>query len=275
LKVADLRTGSVVVELQTPLPFDIFAVQWSPDGRMIAAVGWGGSLVVWDAHDGHVVFTGPMYPDRAVSAVVFTPDSRHLVVSYFATVDPPIATGRVEMLSTETWTAGTTTHLDPSVVGDVTGMGFVGFTPDGSTLLAVGGLLSPSESLLWLDAATLQVKDPTPVKIAQSIRSTSLSPDGSSWATAGADGVLVVWDAKTGRRKQQMEFRGSRVQGVAFIDESHLAVTPYDGNLLIMTVDHAELADIVRASLTRTFTVTECTTYGIEPCPTLEKLRAP
>ena len=47
------------------------------------------------------------------------------------------------------------------------------------------------------------------------------------------------------------------------------------GGLLIMTVDHAELADIVRASLTRTFTGEECTRYGIAPCPTLEEMRAP
>jgi hypothetical protein len=45
--------------------------------------------------------------------------------------------------------------------------------------------------------------------------------------------------------------------------------------VLATTVDPAELADTVRASLTRTFTATECTSYGIDPCPTREEMRAP
>ena len=73
---------------------------------------------------------------------------------------------------------------------------------------------------------------------------------------------------------QQMEFAGVQVQGVAFIDDRHLAVTPVTGSLLIMTVDPEELADTVRASITRPFTDTECTTYGIDPCPSLEESRA-
>jgi hypothetical protein len=84
-----------------------------------------------------------------------------------------------------------------------------------------------------------------------------------------------VWNAKTGKLDQQMDFGASQVQGVAFIDNRHLAGTPQGGGLLIMTVDPAELADTVRTSLTRTFTALECTTYGIEPCPTLAEIRAP
>ena len=42
-----------------------------------------------------------------------------------------------------------------------------------------------------------------------------------------------------------------------------------------MTVDSVGLAKTVRASLTRTFTATECAAYGIIPCPTLEQMRAP
>jgi len=78
---------------------------------------------------------------------------------------------------------------------------------------------------------------------------------------------------KTGELVQQMDFGGSQVPGVAFIDDRHLAVTPQGAGLLIMTIDPAELADTVRASLSRTFTDTECKTYGIEPCRTLEEMR--
>jgi WD40 repeat protein len=107
------------------------------------------------------------------------------------------------------------------------------------------------------------------------IRSAALSPDGLLLATGESNGVVRVWNATTGELDQQMDFGASQVQGVAFIDNRHLAVTPQYLGLLIMTADPAELADIVRASLTRTFTATECATYGIDPCPTLEQMRAP
>jgi WD40 repeat protein len=103
----------------------------------------------------------------------------------------------------------------------------------------------------------------------------ALSPDGSLMATGASDGILRVWSTSTGALDQQMDFGGREIQGIAFIDNQHLAVTPQGGDLLIMTVDPVELADTVRASLTRSFTDTECTTYGIDPCPTLAEMRAP
>jgi WD40 repeat protein len=102
----------------------------------------------------------------------------------------------------------------------------------------------------------------------------ALSPDGSLMATGASDGILRVWDTKTGALEQQMDFGGAQVQGVAFVDDRHLAVATSATGLLFMTVDPAELADTVRASLTRTFTTRECSTYHIDPCPSLEELRA-
>jgi WD40 repeat protein len=295
LMVADLRTGSPVVELQdlcwydqsmpietqtecavypqTPFPFTTWNVQWSPDGKMIAAVDGrgpypGGYLVVWDARDGHVLFKDPIVDGQSVWQVIFTPDSKRLVLSHLGT-EP------VEMLSTEAWATVTTTQLDPSVIG-VDTLGFVGFSPDGSTILAIGGLFGGGDgSLIWLDAATLQITKTVVHVHTGSPKSTALSPDGSLIATGASDGILRVWDAQTGELKQQMDFGGSQVQGVAFIDDRHVDVALSDAGLLTMTVDPAELADVVRSSITRSFTATECTTYGIDPCPSLDQIRAP
>jgi WD40 repeat protein len=272
---------------QAPFPLSIDNVQWSPDGTMIAAAdGVYGYVAVWDARDGRLLFSAPPRASPAqlllyqgVPRVIFTPDSRRLLVSYAPREGDPatkiVEAGILETLSTDTWITISTTSLAPSVFGS-RGLGFVGFTPDGSTLVAVSGLMEDvTATLVWLDAATLQVRNPGAVPLPELIRSASLSPDGSLLAVGGGDGVLSVWNAKTGEMDQQMEFGGSRVQGVAFIDNRHLAVTPQYLDLLIMTVDHAELADIVRASLTRTFTTTECSTYGIKPCPTLAEIQTP
>ena len=52
--------------------------------------------------------------------------------------------------------------------------------------------------------------------------------------------------------------RTRRSSGVAFVDDQHLAVTPRDGDLVLVTIDQDELLEIVRRSLTRGFTATEC-----------------
>lgn len=41
-----------------------------------------------------------------------------------------------------------------------------------------------------------------------------------------------------------------------------------------MTVDPDTLVRTARERLTRTFTPSECSTYNIDPCPTLEEIRA-
>ena len=91
--------------------------------------------------------------------------------------------------------------------------------------------------------------------------------------TGASDAILRVWDTRTGELDQRVDFGGWRVRGIAFIEDRHLGVALSGAGLLIMTVDPAELADTVRASLTRTFTPTECTTFAIDPCPSLEQMR--
>ena len=194
---------------------------------------------------------------------MFTPDSKRLAVYREEA-------GLVEMLSTETWETVLTKHVDES---GVYSLGFVGFSPDGATMLAVASGGTGGGSLVWLDAASLEVTKMVEDAHVGSIKSHSVSPDGSLLATGAADGIVRVWDATSGVLRQQMEF-ASQVQGLAFIDERHLAVIPQrSGELFVMTVDAAELAATVRASISRGFTATECSTYDIDPCPTLEQSR--
>jgi hypothetical protein len=50
-------------------------------------------------------------------------------------------------------------------------------------------------------------------------------------------------------------------------------VTPQEGQVLIMTLDTAELLDVARARVTRGFNPAECDKYQIDPCPGLESIR--
>ena len=192
---------------------------------------------------------GPDDPDHSGYDVAFTPDSKRLVVSQFDT-------GVVETLSTETWKVLVTTRPDPSA--GVESLVFAGFTGDGSTLIR-GGRHGAAAASLCSGSMPTRSRSGGLLRRRRhpgAAKATALSPDESLMAIGASDGILRVWDTKTGVLRQQMDFGGREVQGAAFIDDGHLAVTLQTGDLLFMAIDPAELADTVRASLTRTFTDT-------------------
>ena len=79
-------------------------------------------------------------------------------------------------------------------------------------------------------------------------RSAALSPDGSLMATGDLRrGRASVAHARREPRPARFRSATSRWQGVAFVDDKHLAVTPATGNLLFMTIDTDELLKLVRA----------------------------
>ena len=59
-----------------------------------------------------------------------------------------------------------------------------------------------------------------------------ISPSGHLVATGASDGVVRVWDAATMTLLHQLTVEG-QAQGVAFIGEDRVAVTPSGGGLLV------------------------------------------
>ena len=285
LAVRDLRTGAEIVELEglctwdaaSPLPpeqqegcaaypdqpFGISAwrLKWSPDGTMIAAAA-DTTVVVWDADTGALLYAEDPDPARlGIADVIFSPDSQLLIATSNDAKDRLISTRTWEVLTTHTNTGSS--------------VGLVGFTPDGTKLLAANQLMANTGgSLHWFDVAAEQLALSKNDIHEGSLRSVALSPDGALVATAASDGLVRVWDGATLELVHEVPLGDSQIQGVAFVDDHHLAVTPQEGNLLLVTIDPDELLDIVRRSLTRGFTATECTRFGFgDECPTLAELR--
>jgi WD40 repeat protein/DNA-binding SARP family transcriptional activator len=290
LTVRDLRTGAEVVRLdgmctwdqQSPVPPDdphegcerypstpfamwAWRLKWSPDGTMIAAVTSPDiGFAVWDADTGAVRHIEPPDPTRqGIGDVIFTPDSSLLAVttndmSYFT-------------MSTHTW------EVESAGPANGSSIGLIGFTPDGSRLLVANQLMAATGgSLTWFDIAAEQPGLTRRDVHQGSLRSVALSADAALVATASSDGLVRVWDGTNLELVHEIPLGDRQIQGVAFVDDRHLAVTPQDGNLLLVTIDSDELLDIVRDSLTRGFTATECARFDFGGrCPTLSELRAP
>jgi WD40 repeat protein len=288
IRIRDVQTGELVVELDgvcewlqtqdkaeapgcrpfpdTPFAMENFDLEWSPDGRWLAANDvYDGFIAVWEAATGALVHTAAP-PDDFMFSLRFSAGSDQLVAGTNG--------GRIVVFSTETWAIEQEIPLD-SAPGVTTNTGLAGFTADGSTMVVVGGLGSAGgggwlhriDTSTWTLIGSNAAHDGSP-------KSVSMSPDGSLVATGASDGIVRVWDARTGELLHQVTVDG-QAQGLAFVDDTHLAIAPHAGHVYIETIDRQELLEIVAGSLSRGLTEGECARFNFgDDCPTLEELRS-
>ena len=111
-------------------------------------------------------------------------------------------------------------------------------------------MLHTGASLPWFDGDTQQIEQTRSDIHEGWLWSVTLSPDGTLVATAASDGFVRVWEAATLELVHEIPLGDTPIVGVAFVDDQHLAVTPRDGDLVLVTIDQDELLEIVRRSLT-------------------------
>ena len=293
IEVRDLRTGDPMLQLEgmcdwdpglpskaeaagcspypeTPFAMWVNAIEWSPDGTLIAGsdhFDYEGFTVLWSAESGRIEHAISLEGGRYLPPI-FSPDSRRLIASHLHWASEEWS------IRTHSTVSGELVSVDSSITEPLT---FVGFSPDGEVLHAIARAGFPGGgSLYWLDAHTLRpIREPVRRIHDSRVRASALRPDGSLVATGATDGLVRVWDAATGGLVHEVAFGNTEVQGIAFLNDRHLAVALRTGNVYVVTLDTDELNDIVRASLTRGFTETECARYGFgDECPTLEEMRS-
>jgi hypothetical protein len=97
------------------------------------------------------------------------------------------------------------------------------------------------------------------------------SQDESSLAIAAPEGLVVV-DLERGAVTQTLTIAG--VADAHWIDETVLLIGTSNGVWGTVSIDDAALVTGTRVTLRRSFTAAECVRFAIDPCPTLEEMRA-
>jgi len=267
LTVRDVGTGDQLLALDALPGHDAWPfaarVQWSSDGRMIAAA-MGTEVAVWDAETGTLLNTASSASDDiAVNDVLFTPDSEAVVAT--------TSDRRIVRRSLDDWDSAV--ERDISIIDGTYSTGLVGFA--GSSVVVIGGFQgNASSTLSWLDSKTFEVQHSLSNIHEGSVLAADLDRTAGLIATAASDGSAKVWDATTGELVHEITGDGSPIRGIAFDGDRRLLVAPNSGGLEVITIDSVELLDLARQSLTKGFSAADCDHFNFaDACPTLSELR--
>ena len=151
------------------------------------------------------------------------------------------------------------------------------FTPDGATLIGSDFSIFGAGRIVFMDGTTLEHLTQITGAHEGGVIDLAINTEGTLLASAGLDGVVRLWDVATRTLVHEIPVSqvGHGLGGVDFVDDGrHLLVTAMaTGDLHKLTVNTDELLDIARQRVTRGLTDTECDTYHLDPCPTLEEIR--
>lgn len=246
---------------------------FSADGDRLVMVGESGRFAVWNLRTGKMDWhlDSPEGLERALSLldanVAFSPDGQHLVTAIFTGVRGSDQPGKVTVRPIE--------GLDDPVGEFETlagGPSSMEFTKDGRRLL----LNDQGQNVYVVDTGNWEVLHTFRGGHQSSlILDLAVDPSGRWVATAGRDGISVVWDIESGEELQRFDFSTAPLglRNVEWVDEQTLLLGSRFWAAQ-MTVDSDVLLEHARQRLTRSFTTEECATYDVDPCPTLEETRS-
>ncbi|KAN0069077.1 hypothetical protein V8E54_012706 [Elaphomyces granulatus] len=174
----------------------VYAVAFSPDGKVLASASQDETVRLWDATTGAWKQTLEGHRD-SVNAVAFSPDGNVLAsASHDNTV--------------RLWDA-TTGAWKQTLEGHGYSVDAVAFSPDGKVLASA----SDDDTVQLWDATTGAWKR-TLEGHSDRVTAVVFSPDGKVLASASHDKTVRLWDTTTGAWNQTLEGHSYSVNAVAF-----------------------------------------------------------
>ena len=239
---------------------EVLNASFSPDGSLLATTGVSGRLVVWDVVTGGVLWSDQEDEEQKPRVgfeanVSFSPDGRYLATSLYRFI-AILEVGAFDSIAEFQTDRGGPSEME--------------WTPDGSRLV----LNDQNLNVFVIDTTTWERVHTLVGQRGDWFPDIAVDPTGRFVATAGVDSESRIWDIETGT--EVLRFSVPRtpfgLRNVVWVDEGTLVL----GSRLwstLMTINPVELVEASIERLTRSFTVEECATYGIDPCPTLEEIR--
>ena len=303
----DVATGKRVQRLPQP-PIgdpDGQRLALSPDGRLLAAMGWELPFPVWDTLTGEVAFVVGEGREGYVAAVDWDGAGERLAVA--ATPGGKVISRSRVLIFSRTGEQVGRISGEPDV--EIRSMSFRG---DGDVVAttartarddptawgirlwdwrhdrlidridgnAVGVAFDPAGRLLITSRLIEGLVDVWNAQNGERVSSleghsgvvsdVAFDATGTRAATASMDGSVRIWDPRTGRPQATLRLAlPMAASGVSFSPDGRRLVTTWaDGITRIWTLDLDELVDIARERLTRGLTSVECERYlHVDTCP--------
>jgi WD40 repeat protein len=167
----DAHTGKLLRRF--PDPAGVSAVAFSPDGKLLAAGSFGGTVSIWDLASAQKRRTLPGSVGDSVTDLAFSPDGE-------------LATSSLNGTAT-IWDARSGRALE-TIQGQSGALWGVSFSPDGKVLATAG---DDTTARLWDVATGKELLTLTGASFA--LRHVTFSADGTRLATASGDGTVHIY----------------------------------------------------------------------------------
>ncbi|MDE0315422.1 MAG: T9SS type A sorting domain-containing protein [Candidatus Poribacteria bacterium] len=173
--IYDAQTGEEL-DLLSGHPDKVERVAFSPDGNILASVGWEGTIFLWDVSTGTHIRT----LSGRVESISFSPDGNILAGGSGG--------------ETRLWDVSTGTHIR-TITGQ-SQVESVSFSPDGKTLAT-----RDTDGMIFLWDVSTGTHIRTLSGHTRWVYSLSFSPDGKTLASAGGsrDNTIRLWEVSTGK----------------------------------------------------------------------------